>query len=527
MLEFLYNNTKINKNKLRISWIKKNNPDFYNKLIKFENEISFKSKITSQLIYHFSKDLRDLPKCEICLFDNNRFIGLESGYKRFCSKKCASKFSKPTEIKNRRINTIKKYGVDHTSKLNLVKEKQKNTNIDKYGFISPTLDNKIRNKQINTMLDRYGVKYSGESNVLLKKSLDNRFEKYKEHILSLYSSLNIIDIPKEGELVIHCDKCDNDYNIMTNFLRLRFLRYKIETCLHCNPISSYKYTGQNEIIDYLKNNNIHYEVGNRKILSGKELDIYLPNDNIAIEFNGIYWHSDIYKDKSYHLDKKEVCESFGINLIHIWEDDWLYKKEIVISRLNNILNINTKRIMARKCNIVYVDNITTKEFLEKNHLQGWISSKVSIGLEYAGELVSIMTFGKYRRSLGGKSSDDKWELYRFCSKVNISIVGSFSRMLKFFEMSFLPKELISYANRDWTSIYSNIYSKNRLILESKTPINYWYFDSNLNKSHRFKFRKDTLVKKGYDPEKTEFEIMDEIGYMRVYDTGNLKYKKVY
>ncbi len=506
-----FDNGCLNKNKLREQWVQKNQENFYLDLKKFQysnNQIDLKF---SQVIFNYLNNHRIAPKCKICLDKDKRFIGFKEGYNDFCSKKCASKDSLPQMLEKRKSNTLEKWGVEHTSQLNFVKEKQKQTNLDKYGFISPTLNRTVREKQINTMLYKYNVEYSGQNPSLLSKSLETRFNEYKKNTLSLYSDLNIIDIPREGELQIMCDKCSKEYYIRTSLLRLRHFRYKIEPCLNCNPISSYKYTHQNDILEDLSKY-FDVEFGNRSILDGKELDIFIPEKNVAVEFNGIYWHSDLFKDKKYHLNKKEICERNNINLIHIWEDDWIYKKEIVQSRLYNILGLIDKKVMARKCIIKQLSHKESMEFLEKNHLQGNINSSHRFGLYHQDELVSVMTFGKLRISLGNKSKESTYELYRFASKIGLNVIGAFSKLLNHFEKIMNPKEIVTYANRDW-SINENVYEKNGFEFVHNTEPNFWYYDKQLKKYHRFKFRKSKLSKIKIDE------------YLKVYDCGSKKYIK--
>lgn len=525
--EIFYDNGLLNKNKLRESWIRSNYNSEYLKIKEFQSKYKFNDLKFSNVIYNYINNIIDIPKCFFCKKENKRFIGFKEGYNDFCSKKCAAKFSKPDSIKKRKENTFNKFGVDHTSQLESVKEKQKNTNINKYGFKSPTLNISIREKQEETMLMKYGVKYTGNSDYLMSKVFDKRFNKYKESIYKTYYDLNIIDIIKEGELKIKCDICNKEYIIKTDFLRLRHLRYKVAPCTFCNPNNSYKYTGQNEIYEFLQQKNLNIVRNERNILNGKEIDIYLPDLKIGIEFNGLYWHSSLFKDKLYHLDKKNKCENVGVNLIHIWEDDWILKKDIIKSRLLNIIGITPNKIWARNCKIIEIDNKTAKFFLEENHLQGFIYSSYNLALTFNDEIVSLMTFGKFRRSLGMSNIENSWELYRFCNKINFNVVGSFNKLLSFFENNKNPKSLLTYANKDWSN-NDNIYSKSGFELISCTPVNYWYFDNRyIKRYHRFSFRKDKLIKEGYDKTKTEKQIMMEKGYNTIYDCGSLKYLKKY
>jgi hypothetical protein len=523
--DIFYSDLNLNKNKLRESWVK-NNLDEYSIIKKFQIENKFDEIKFSNVLYNYINSINEIPLCNICNQNNKRFIGFIEGYNNFCSKKCASKASLKEALIKRKENTYLKYGVEHTSKLDFVKEKQKKTNLKNYGFVSPTQNKTIKGKQEKTMLDKYGVKFTGQSKILMDKVFSTRFDKYKNNLINRFPNLNIINIAKEGEVTIKCDKCLDNYKIKTDFLRLRYFRYSVETCLNCNPNKSYSFTGQNEIFNIFNDLGIETIKNDRSILSGKEIDIYLPKYNIAIEFNGLYWHSSLYKEKKYHLDKKEKCLEKGINLIHIWEDDWLYKKEIVKSRLLNLININETKIYARKCNIVEINTKKYRDFLNKNHLQGSINSSYSVGLEYNNELVSVMTFGKFRRSTGLKSVNKNWELYRFCSKLNVNVVGGFSKLLKYFETQINPENLITYANRDW-SVNNNIYNNSNFEFLYNTEINYWYFDKNTKREHRFNFRKDKLIKQGFNINKTEKDIMFDRGYNIIYDCGSIKYQKNY
>ena len=519
-IHIFYDNDKLNKNKLRENWVSKNIIEYLD-IKKFQDKFNQNKLKFSQVLYNYNHNISELPLCDNCKSSLKRFIGFDMGYNNFCSKKCASKSSTDKGVKTRRINTIIKHGVDHTSKLKSVKEKQEITNILKYGVKSPTQNGTIRDKQISTMVDKYGVKYTGLNSNLMCKVYKTRFDKYSKLIIKTYHDLDIRNI-KEGELEIYCPICVSTYLIKTPLLRLRHLRYKINPCLNCNPISSYKYNAQNEIFEYIKNMGFDVLLSDRKILSGKEIDIYIPSKNLAIEFNGLYWHSELYKEKNYHLNKKEKCLNKGINLIHIWEDDWMFKKDIILSRIDNLLGISNKKIFARKCYIKLVSNHDSKNFLENNHLQGSVNSKINIGLYYNDILVSLMTFGNLRRSLGYKISNNKtYELYRFCSLLGTSVIGSFSKLLNYFKIFYDVSKIITYANRDW-SIIDNVYEKNKFKFDSYTNINYYYF-KNLKRHHRFQFRKDRLIKMGFDENKTESEIMSENGYLKVYDCGSIKY----
>lgn len=176
----------------------------------------------------------------------------------------------------------------------------------------------------------------------------------------------------------------------------------------------------------------------RTILKPKELDIVLPDEGIAIEFNGTYWHREEKIGKSYHKDKTEAVEAFGYQLIHIKDYDWMKSPHIVKSILRSKLGISNTRIFARKC--ILKDIPFPHDFLTLNHIQGsGQPTSINKGLFYNGELVAVATFGKPRFS-----NEAELELIRFCSKLDTTVVGGLSKMLP------KDKSILSYANRDYS-----------------------------------------------------------------------------
>jgi hypothetical protein len=291
------------------------------------------------------------------------------------------------------------------------------------------------------------------------------------------------------------------------------------------PSLSYRSEGEKEIEQFILSLGINVDVCNKKILSGTEIDLFLPEYNIGIEYNGLYWHSENQgKNKSYHLDKTKKCLSVGVRLIHIFSDEWISKKDIIKNRLLNLLHKNDNKIYARKCKILFINKKEKKDFLNKTHLQGNDKSSIMIGLKYNDQIVAVATFGNLRNSLGNKTKKDNvFELYRFSS---LNVVGGFNRLLKFFVKEFSPKKIITYADRNWSPsndfcFYGNVAG---FTLVSETKPNYSYTKKYDKREHRFNYRKDILVKMGFNPEKSESQIMMENGYDRIWDTGNLKYE---
>jgi len=300
------------------------------------------------------------------------------------------------------------------------------------------------------------------------------------------------------------------------------LRYN-RGCPKCNANFS---NVEKDFLKFIEKNYFGEVLVNVKnIINPYELDVYLPDLKLAFEFNGLYWHSEKFVHKNYHLDKTLKCElnDKEIHLIHIYEDDWTYKQDIVKSRILNLLG-KSKKIFARKTEIKEVSYKESREFLEKNHIQGNCISKIRLGLYYENELVSLMTFGKLRKCLGQQSKEGLYELLRFCNKINTSVVGGANKLFKYFINNYTFSSIISYADRSWTmnngkTLYDNLGFK----LHCITQPNYYYVNKGI-RENRFKYRKNVLVEQGFDVNKSEHQIMLERNIYRIYDSGSIKYE---
>jgi hypothetical protein len=258
---------------------------------------------------------------------------------------------------------------------------------------------------------------------------------------------------------------------------------------------------------------------NRSILKGKELDIYIPEKNLAIEYNGLYSHcyrpwedkSALIKDSTYHIHKTVECENQSIQLLQFYSDEWNFKSDIIKNIIQSKLGLN-QTIYARKCKIVEVGIQTKNEFLNQYHIQGEDKSSIKLGLKYENELVCIMTFAKSRFN---KSYD--WELTRFCVKGGISVVGGFSKLLKAFYNTY-GCSIVSYADRRYSN--GNVYKTNGFELIGTNKPSYYYVDKNfLRRFNRMRFQRKYIG--AYDC--TEYEKAREMGFEKIWDCGTLAF----
>ncbi len=285
-------------------------------------------------------------------------------------------------------------------------------------------------------------------------------------------------------------------------------------------------TGEQEIFNFLKSYFLDVYNRDRKLISPKELDIVIPSKKVAIEYCGLYWHSEqMGKERYYHFNKWKQCKDRGYQLITIFEDEWLNHKDIVLSRLSNILKIpNQETIFARKCKIKEIDSKTKNKFLDANHIQGKDRSRIKLGAFFDDRLISVMTFSVPSIAKGKKFKEDVFELNRFCSEQGIICTGIASRLFKYFIKKYKPKEVYSYADIRWST--GKLYSNLGFYFDGYSAPNYWYIYK-YKRIHRFNFRKNVLDRKliEFNPDLTETQNMNNNGFTRVWDCGNLKFIK--
>ena len=292
-------------------------------------------------------------------------------------------------------------------------------------------------------------------------------------------------------------------------------------------------SGEIEIKKYIESLGIDAEKSkNRKLLEGKEIDIIIPSNKLAIEYDGLYFHTErMGKNSTYHLDKTIACFDAGYKLIHIFEDEWILNKNLVKNKLKHLLNINNGiKIGARNTIIKIVKSKEKSQFLNENHIQGNDSSKIFYGAYYNNELVGVMTFKDQRNMT--KTVDGEYELSRYAVKQNFIIMGLASKFIKAFIKDFSPLSIISFADRRWTPIAeNNLYTNIGFKLVDVLDPTYFYYSSKIDRYkrfHKFGFGKNSLkLKFPYlDFSKSEKQLMAELGYDRIWDCGLFKYQLV-
>ena len=418
------------------------------------------------------------------------------------------------KIKNTKL---KRYGDSYYTNL----EKAKQTCLKRYGVENPMQSEIVQNKAKQTNLKKYGVEWGILNSIIRDKNELSRKQYYiKKHDLN--------DIDENGYWICKCPHpgcniCEEkSYKISsTQFYGRK--QAGVEPCTNILPIYGAANTSIESFIrNLLSEYNIDFECNVRNVISPKELDIYIPSKNMAIECNGVYWHSKC--DKEYHINKYLQCKNKNIQLISIWEDWIKNKPEIVKSIILSKLGIYKERIGARKCIVKEISSKESTSFLIQNHIQGRTNANIKLGLYYNNELVGVMTFAKRSKLSGSKQIiENEWELSRFCTKIGTQIIGAAGKLLNYFIKHYNPKLISSFASNDISD--GNLYKK--LGFESNNHItqSYWYVEKDKYiRYHRTSFSKPRLKQLGYNVDgKTEEEIMMDLPFYKIYDSGHVKY----
>lgn len=335
---------------------------------------------------------------------------------------------------------------------------------------------------------------------------------------------------KERYVKIRCKECGTEIERLVNALY-----NKNVYCKTCNLIRSSEL--EIELGDCIKN------IYSGKIERGKvfnfyekgfsnELDIYIPEFKLGIEFDGLYYHSESMGAKNKQRVKKDNFKKyFGINVIFVREDEFLHKKDIVLSRISNKIRVTENRIYARNLKVYSIPTKVKNEFLNKYHIQGSDNSNICFGLVKDNKLYSVMTFSKVRFFAKSKiDNENTYELVRFASRINTNIVGGFSKLLKYAEKKLKDigcDKIKTFGDRRYTDDDNNVYSKNGFYLYNISNPNYVYFKGRDEIYSRVKFQKSNLkyLLDNFDESLSEYENMINNGYDRYWDCGNLVYYK--
>ena len=485
--------------------------------------------------------------CPIC-GKKTTFRGFLKGYSRYCSVRCSRKDPKVQELRQK--TSLERYGYTHPNKNPKIKKKIHDTTVERWGavgFASKELNDRVKetkkerygdsnyhnvDKMMQTNLERYGTTCTLNSDDVIERKHQTWLENYG------VDNPSKSDLIKDKKVKTRTTKTsqfesDNDCTLVSTLID----RYQTTGWFQAGIVDLISYNngkyvrnsdipkiekyvaesfknfshGEKEVADFVKTLDPDIIENTKKIIAPLELNMYSEKYRVAIEYNGVYWHSQ--KPKDYHLMKTKQCIENHIHLIQITDIEWLTHRDICKSIIRSAFGVYSTKIYARQCDVREVDSKTASDFLITNHIQGEVNSKYRIGLYYKDELVELMCFGKSR------FNRSETELLRFCTKLDYQVIGGFSKLLKH-----QPYDtIVSYVDR--AKFNGEGYLKVGFTLVSETPPSYFYWRDDVGKVSRFraqKHRLPTLLGNNFNPNQTELENMLNNGFLQYYDCGNLK-----
>ena len=507
--------------------------------------------------------VENIPVCGYCDQGNKVLFLKQNGtFSKCCSNKCSHTATMENskkkslekygteyhiasdKVKNKAKQTfIERYGVDHQCKVKEVREKINQTNIKKYGGVAPAKSQEIMDKIVETNMERYGVKMTLQNEDVKKKARVTMLERYgheyftatdefKQHIKDLnmerYGRFHHTQKEWSDEtyaLLENKEWMAQQYEILGGHQLARKLGVDGTTIYdrlnkHGIPINqTLQSAAERQVNEFIMSLGFDTIQSDRSILGGKELDIVIPEKKIAIEYNGLFWHSFPKRPKNYHKEKTDATNAAGYRLIHIFEDEWKYQQEQMKNKLKSILGVDDRPVVyARKCEVVDMtkDKTKVKDFYNEHHVQGNGGQSLVFALVEEGIPVAMMSF-KRRSSV-------EYDLVRYATSKRV--VGGFSKLLKASKKHL--KELgvefiVSFADKRYSD--GNMYLQNgwEHVYDTKPDYQYVIEDMRVRKQN---FRRKILEEKlpNFNPDESEMVNMLKHEIFPIYDCGLMKFK---
>lgn len=406
---------------------------------------------------------------------------------------CASPMQSPEVLAKVIQFNRENYGVDYFYQSEAFKEKSRQTMIERYGVDSPQRNPEIRHATLMTTRDRYGVDSFNQS-----------------HISS--ENLDILKNPNQLQEMYET------YGVQETASRLGVNATTVYAYLSKHGVElDSRSSGELSVCSYLDELGIEYETGDRKVLGSLELDIVIPSKKIAIEFNGIYWHSTKFRSKDYHLEKTTAAKNVGYRLIHIYEDEWYRSMDAWKLKIASILGVDSReKKHARKLSVRCVtESEHVREFLNANHIQGAATFSFAYGLYDGDDVVAVMTFKK--------RSETEYELNRYATSCRV--VGGFTKIFKkaLVDLGEIGvQEIVSFADIGHSD--GNMYAVGGWTHACNTKPDYRYvIDGRRVRKQAFRRKQQAKMFKDFDPNKTEMQNMLDRGIYPIYDSGLMKF----
>lgn len=499
----------------------------------FDSTPNCHGKIRERL-YWLQHGLIQYPSCGTCsntLSSKNFRTNISGGgYTLTCSVRCAKR--NPVFAQAQQHVSLQKYGTRHFLACVGARAAIHQTNIQRYGSGCPHPWGSPKFKEL--MVDKHGVDHS--SNIVESRARSRR-QLIEQNILAgkTLASIRANETRQNAVCVDTGPALDLNRDVLENVeLSWRHLTCErvyssyiidglITTCPHCTRSASMLELSLRAMVaELLPNEQLIFNA--RDVLpGGKELDIWIPGRQLALEFNGIYWHSSLKQpDKFYHLIKSEACRALGIRLLHIWEDQFLQRQAVVRSVIANACG-RSQRIGGRLSSVQTISSAAANKFLDQNHLAGHVRGTVNLALVYQEQIVAVMSFGRQRFA---KTSPGHWEIYRFASLAGTQVQGGAHKLFQAFLQQYSPDSVAAFADASLGG--GDVYLKIGMIEQPRTlPAYFWANTQFPNRLSRFRTQKhklQQLLGDEYDEGLSEEANMKRLGWFKLWDCGSRKFQ---
>lgn len=289
----------------------------------------------------------------------------------------------------------------------------------------------------------------------------------------------------------------------------------------CHLCSRHVSKGQVEVADFLKSLGLPVVSGERRLLSGWEIDALVPEYNLGIEYCGLRWHSESFKPRDYHLEKLTRAQTAGIRLVTLFEHEWISRKAVVKAFLSSMLGRFVSRIGARKTQIEALSWGEASAFLDAHHIQGAsVRGQILLGLRLGTDLVAVMVC-QYSKPRHAGPKEPRWELTRYCVRSGYQVIGGFQKLWSRFIETVRPDFVVSFSDRRWSE--GGLYLRSGFTKDGSTAPSYTYFVN--GKSDRV-FHKSLFQRSRIESRlgpilsgETEYDAMKRFGFDRIWDCG--------
>lgn len=422
------------------------------------------------------------PSCLVC-GGETRYVSLSSGFKKYCAADAASASGK---LGGKLKETWNRGKTKETDDRVLALSKRVSGSGNPFFGKTHSDATKKRNADAHRLRFEEVLKRVSESSP-------------NAEVVSDWRSYDTQD----SLLRVACKECRTEDEV--SFFNLK----RCWRCKKCSPLGSRQ---QLEIADYVRSLGFTVHDSVRDVINPLEIDVWVPERNLAIEYHGLYWHSGGREetfDKGRHRRKYEMCRDRGIKLLQVFSDEWIFKRDICKSIIRNALGLNELKLNARDCRVVDISTEEAKAFLEKTHISGYTRSKRKFGLIHREMgLVGVATTRTPIQTKWGHLN----ELARMSFSSGVTVRGGASKLLARVKLQSLSDNfegLLSYADLRFGS--GRVYEKCGLTPVGESSINYWYTDGH-QRLDRFAFR----AQKG----KSEAEVARDAGVRQVWGPGN-------